>query len=124
MQPLPMPKTLTRLDLHRVHYAPGEDEAHTTELGLARLREMAPDLPVYLVRLERGIPIRCVRESPMREGDITPKTLVPGVTGFAAAFEVGGQSLLVVASLTPLTHPLPDGSNFPYVPGAFVRAWK
>lgn len=113
----PLPITVfARLDIDRQHFAPGEPQSF--EDGLALLRRMAPDVPIHVLRLERNVPVRDVRDSPIRPTELMPQTLLPGVTAFAAAFEDDAGAHLVVVSRSPLRRPAADGSDYPRVWGA------
>ena len=113
----PLPITVfARLDIDRQHFAPGEPQSF--EDGLALLRRMAPDVPIHILRLERGLPMRAVRDAPIRPTELTPQALLPGVTAFAAAFEDDQGAHLVVASRSPLQRPAADGRDYPRVWGA------
>lgn len=113
----PLPITVfSRLDIHRQHFAPGEDRSF--DEGLALLGRMAPDVPIHILRLERGIPVRDVREKPIRLDELRAAALVPGVTAFAAAFSNDAGAHLVVVSPAPLRRPAPDGRDYPRVWGA------
>lgn len=81
-------------------YHPLGGAGQTTADGIRLLRRMALDIPVYLVRLEGGSVQRLLR--PVRADLVSEGRLVPGVTGYAAAFQRGEQRVLILVSRAPL----------------------
>lgn len=76
-----------------------------TATGIALLRQMALDIPVYRVRLEGGYIKRTLQQ--VRADLIQEEQLVEGVTGYAAAFIRNGERVLVTVSRAPLRRPEP-----------------
>lgn len=71
--------------------------------GLALLREAALDIPVYLVRLEAGYIQRTL--DAVSADLISEGRLIPGVTGYAAAFQRDERRVLILVSRAPLRRP-------------------
>ncbi|WP_019012214.1 hypothetical protein [Deinococcus aquatilis] len=77
-----------------------DDPAHSPELGLTRLQQIALHQPVYLVRLEGGRPVRVLRVVPFDQ--LSLKALLPGATAYAAAFKADQQPCLLLVARSPL----------------------
>ncbi|WP_156372599.1 hypothetical protein [Deinococcus sp. Leaf326] len=86
----------------RLYHPLGERDTAT---GIALLRQMALDIPVYRVRLEGGYIKRTLQQ--VRADLISEAGLVEGVTGYAAAFVANGERVLVTVSRAPLRRPEP-----------------
>lgn len=109
--PLPPDPQFARSDVTRIHCHPtGTPDA---EAGLALLIEAAQDVPVALVRLEGGMPVRSIREQPVPPAELRLAALVPHVTAYVAAYRTGDEDVLLIVARSPLVAPLPDGSNLP-----------
>ncbi|SMB85890.1 hypothetical protein [Deinococcus hopiensis] len=86
-------------------YHPGNPD-HLPPAGLALLKQIALDLPVYVVRLLQHWPHSVLSRVPhtwLREG-----ALIENVMAYAVAFERDGQAHLEVVAVSPLQRPPPS----------------
>jgi len=86
-------------------YHPGDPD-HLPAAGLKKLREIAEDIPVFLVRLRLGWPERVLRKVAGEE--LTPDRLEAAHNAYATAFRTRGQVHLVVVSREALREPPPE----------------
>ncbi|MFC3833454.1 hypothetical protein [Deinococcus rufus] len=71
-------------------------------VGLDELRRAGAYVPIYLIRIEHGVPTRRLRPSPIPAAALDDTPLVPGISGFACAYQVRHEAVLLIAAPGPL----------------------